>query len=87
MEVNGQLCAPGALSPGKVVGWAPRVGLNAYQVKKKSLRVYIFVSLIFILVYLYHIRVHGVQEVTIPTYMIGYIIFMTLLAGILNSVW
>ena len=62
-------------------------GLNVYQMKKKSLSIWIFVALIFILVYLYRIRVHGVQEVTIPTYMIGYIIFMTLPAGILNSVW
>lgn len=54
---------------------------------KKSPRVCISVALIFILVYLYHTHVHGVQEVTIPTYIIGYIIFMTLLADILNAVW
>lgn len=55
--------------------------------KTKSPRVCISVALIFILVYFYHICVHGVQEVTIPTYIIGYIIFMTLLADILYAVW
>lgn len=55
--------------------------------KKKSLRVCIFVALIFILVYLFCICVHGVQEVTIPMYINGYIIFMTLLADILNAFW
>lgn len=59
-------------------GWAPGVDFYDYQVKRKSLRICIYVALIFILVQINCSLIHGVQEVTIPIYMFGYIIIMNI---------